>query len=78
METFDSAFFLTMATLIIGFLGIAIKYCLKSKCQDFNCLWGMIKIIRRVDLESQIELSEMKNNLNDDDEEKKEESKNII
>ena len=67
MDTFDAAFFITTGSLLIGFLGLSIKYCLKSKCQDFSCLWGMIKIIRNVQLESEIELREEKK-----DEEKKE------
>lgn len=58
MEVYDSAFFLTMGGMIFGFLGLAIKFCLKSKCKDFKCLWGMVTIIRDVNLEAEIELQE--------------------
>ena len=62
MEVYDSAFFLTMGGMIFGFLGLAIKFCLKSKCKDFKCLWGMVRILRDVDLEAEIEMQEKKEN----------------
>jgi hypothetical protein len=77
IQTFDGAFFLTLGGMIFGFLGVAIKYCLKSKCQDFSCLWGMVKIIRRVDLESEIELEEYKTEHKIEDS-KTEENKTIL
>jgi hypothetical protein len=77
MDTFNAAFFITVGSLVIGFLTLAIKYCLKSKCQDFNCLWGMIKIIRNVQLETQIELSEMEHNENKTEDDSKNENKII-
>lgn len=59
MQTYDSVFFLSVGTLIIGFLGMALKGCIKSKCESFSCLWGVFSVRRRVDLEAQIEEREI-------------------
>lgn len=58
MDTFNAAFFLTISTILIGFLSLAIRTCLKSKCEDFSCCWGLVRIERRVDLEANIESNE--------------------
>lgn len=58
-EEFDSVFFITLATLIGGILGLAIRYCLKSKCENFSCCWGLVDIDRRVDIEAQEEMREL-------------------
>ena len=50
-ETFDSAFFITVISMIIGIIGLSIKYCLKSKCEHCVLCYGLIDIHRRVDLE---------------------------
>ena len=67
IQTYDSVFFLSVGTLIIGFLGLALKGCLRSKCESFSCLWGLFIVKRRVDLEARIEEKEIENgvNLND-------------
>jgi hypothetical protein len=61
-DTFDSAFFITVISMIIGIVGLSIKYCLKSKCEHCNICFGLIKIDRRVELEE--------NELNETNEEK--------
>ena len=33
----DSVFWITLATLIIGFLGVVLRYCFKSKCSRVSC-----------------------------------------
>jgi hypothetical protein len=64
--TFDSMFWLSMATLFSGSLGLSIKYCLKSKCEDLSLCFGLLKIHRRVDLEVQEEMKEIELGINDD------------
>jgi hypothetical protein len=49
--TFNDVFFITIATLTFSFLGIVLKSCLKSKCDNTNICYGLIKIHRRVELE---------------------------
>lgn len=51
----DGVFFITVLTIISGSFGLAIKYCLKSKCEDVNLCFGLIKVKRRVELEIQEE-----------------------
>jgi len=70
----DGVFFLSLATILAGSFGLAVKYCLKSKCEHFSLFCGLIKIDRRVDLETQEHLREIELGINDE-EEKKEEKK---
>ena len=37
LEKLDSVFWITLATLIIGFLGVVLRYCFKSKCSRVSC-----------------------------------------
>lgn len=67
MQTYDAVFFVSVGTLIIGFFGLVIKYCLKSKCENVKLCFGAIEINRRVDLETQVEMHEMDVGLNIDD-----------
>ena len=46
-------FWLSLGGLIFGFLGLTIRYCLKSKCDSVECC--CIKIHRAVDVEERIE-----------------------
>ena len=61
-ETFDSAFFITVISMIIGIIGLSIRYCLKSKCQRCIVCCGLIDIQRRVDLEKDEDIEEKKEN----------------
>ena len=59
MATYDGIFFITILTILTGFCGLAIKHCLKSKCENLNICCGLIKIERRVDLEVEEEMKQM-------------------
>lgn len=37
-STFDSAFFLTMAGIVAGIVGVLVNSCLKSRCKTVKCL----------------------------------------
>jgi hypothetical protein len=37
-NTFDGVFFISVGTLLFGAISLGIKYCLKSKCDKFDCL----------------------------------------
>ena len=58
-DTFDGIFFTTIATVVFAFLGIAVRYMLKSKCEHFQLCCGLITVDRRVDLEVQEEMHEL-------------------
>jgi hypothetical protein len=62
-DNLDSAFLLTMATLVFGFLGVSVRLCLKSKCDDCSICFGLIQIHRNVDAELQEEKIEIENNI---------------
>lgn len=53
---FNSVFFITVITILTGSLALAFKFCLKSKCENFSCCFGMLSIERRVELEDDVEL----------------------
>jgi hypothetical protein len=59
MQTYDAVFFVSVGTLVIGFFGLVIKYCLKSKCENVKLCYGLIEIKRRVDLETEVEMHEI-------------------
>jgi hypothetical protein len=61
---FNSAFWITMTGLIIGFLGVIIKFCLKSKCKTCSLCFGLIKIERDVDAENKEEQMEINAGIN--------------
>ena len=58
-STYNAVFFISLATLIFGFLGLIVRYALKSKCEHFKCCFGLFEIDRRVDLEVQEEMAQM-------------------
>jgi len=65
--TFGEAFFISVGTMIVGLIGLSIKYCLKSKCEHFALCCGLITIDRRVDLEVEEELKQMELGLESED-----------
>lgn len=65
-ETFNDIFFVTVISIIGGGLGLSLKFCLKSKCDNINCCWGLIKIHRNVELE----LTDIEENKNENEENK--------
>ena len=70
IQTYDAVFFISLATIIVGALGVSAKYCLKSKCEHFSCCYGLFVIDRRVDLETQEEIRALELGMKEPDEEK--------
>jgi len=62
IATFDAVFFISLGTLVLGFAATALKFCLKSKCEEFQLCFGLINIRRRVDLETEEEIRELELN----------------
>ena len=56
---FNSTFWITLATILTGSIGLAIKFCLKSKCDNVSCCWGGITIHRNVEIEQEEEMKAM-------------------
>lgn len=60
-NTFDSVFFVTVITIMTGSIGLCLKFCLKSKCDNVKLCYGLINIHRNVELEEN-NLEEIKEN----------------
>jgi hypothetical protein len=37
-------FFITIISIISGCISLILRYCLKSRCTNFKCCWGLIDI----------------------------------
>jgi len=68
IREFNGVFFLSMATILAGSFGLSVRYCLRSKCEHFSVLCGLIKIDRRVDLETSVEMKQLELGVSDDEE----------
>ena len=78
IETYDGVFFISLATILVGALGVSAKYCLRSKCEHFSCCFGLFTIDRRVDLETQEHIRELELGINADEEKKEEKEDNKV
>lgn len=56
---FDSVFWITTLTILTGSIGLALKYCLKSKCHNFSICWGCVSVNRNVEVEVEEEMRAM-------------------
>jgi len=45
----------------LGFLGLVVRYCFKSKCVNVSCCFGLIKIERDIEHEVIQQIEEEKN-----------------
>ena len=50
-DIFDDTFWLTLAGIVVGVLGVLIRYCFLSKCDNVSICCDLIKVHREVDLE---------------------------
>ena len=55
----DATLIYGLATLGTGVLGLSIRYCFKSKCQDVSLCFGLIKIHRNTEDEVKAESMEL-------------------
>lgn len=52
-----------LATLCTSILGVSLRYCFKSKCEDVSLCFGLIKIHRDTQSEINLEQTENKSKL---------------
>lgn len=50
---FNGAFFISLATIVIGSIAVCVRYSFKSKCTRVNCF--CLECIRNVEVEEDIE-----------------------
>ena len=73
-NTFDDTFFISITGILVGVIGLSIRFCYRSKCYRIEC--GCLKIYR--DTEDEKEIDEMGIEYHGDEEEEiKEDEKNI-
>jgi hypothetical protein len=56
---YSEGFYITIGGLVFGFLGLMIRYCLKSKCNRVECL--CFKVHRNIEVEEEIAQMEIQN-----------------
>ena len=66
IQTYDAVFFVTISTLICGSFGLVVRYCLKSKCDEVNLCFGLIKVHRDIKAEIELEEKEIEAGLDND------------
>lgn len=50
-QTFNDAFFLTLAGVIFGFGGMVVQSVVKSRCKECSICWGMFRCQRSVEVD---------------------------
>lgn len=68
INQYDSTFFITLATLLVGAFGLSVKYCLRSRCENINVCYGLLSVHRNVDLESREEMKQIELGIKDEEE----------
>jgi hypothetical protein len=59
----NAVFWLSLSSIVIGGIGLTLKFCLKSKCQKFKCCFGLVSIDRNVELEVREEIERMEHGI---------------
>ena len=64
-DEFNSVFWLSLATMVLGSFAVCLRYTYQSKCEDITLCYGLIRVHRNV--EAEIEVDEMQSaNTNDE------------
>lgn len=64
-ETND-VFLLSVATIVAGLAGLIVKYFFKSRCIEFSCCYGLLKVERDSRAENDIELRQIELGIRDE------------
>ena len=57
----DGVLLISLVTIVTGFFIVCVKLIFKSKCRDVNLCYGMIKVERNVELETDIPIDSIPN-----------------
>ena len=74
IQVYDGVFFITIGSILFGFLGLSVRFCYKSKCKEVS--FCGIHIIRDTENEEKIDALEIQNH-GHEEEEIKEDEKSI-
>jgi hypothetical protein len=61
----NATFWLSLTGILAGMMGLVITAINKSKCSNVDCCCGMIRCIREVDLEVELEEHKIDHNVPD-------------
>jgi hypothetical protein len=67
IQEFNGVFFLSLATILAGAVGLSFRYCFKSKCENFSICCGLLSVDRRVDLETSLDMKALEMGIREDD-----------
>lgn len=56
-QDYDAVFWITLCTILCGSLGLAMKLCMKSKCENLSLCCGLVEVHRNVELELASEIA---------------------
>jgi len=56
IQTYDSNFFIAIATVISASFALCLKFAFKSKCENMSICYGLLSIKRNVTIEKDIEI----------------------
>jgi hypothetical protein len=65
-EDLNGVWLLTAGGMFFGFLGVLLRYGFKTKCDQIDICWGLIKIHRDIRTEAVIETTQIENGINPD------------
>jgi hypothetical protein len=68
-NTFDDTFFISITGILIGVLGLSIRFCYRSKCYRIEC--GCLKIYRDTEDEKEIDEMVIETHGNEEEDEEK-------
>ena len=54
-DEFNSVFWLSLGTMILGSFAVCLRYAYQSKCENINLCFGLINIHRNIEAEVEID-----------------------
>jgi hypothetical protein len=62
-EDLNGVWLLTAGGMLFGFLGVILRYAYKTKCDNIDICWGLVKIHRDIRTEADIERTQIENGI---------------
>ena len=45
----DAVFYISLSTIVAGTIGLMVRYCYRSRCDDISCGYGCLKVHRVIE-----------------------------
>ncbi len=59
----DAFFWGSLAVIVVSAYKFTVKYCYNSKCENFSCFWGMLRIQRNIQAEVEIQRAQIEHDV---------------